>query len=394
MSGNALRKRKKPFVQVPSSTIRDKRLSFRARGVLAYLLDLPEGWDVRSEVIAADGKEGRDAVRKALAELGQFGYYRLERRQHPNGKFSMGTAVSEEPVTQWAEEFAEFSGKAVPCIEQQDGTYKVKRADGRLTDDGFDIPPPPEPATDEIGEGDVPGGETGDGFSGAGFPGTGSTEDGFSGAGEPGAGFPVAGSPDAGDPGPFNKTETPDRDTDSEEPPSSAPPRSDGPESLDSQPQLRLVDNVEDAQDDEPATSATGKGRRGTGKAPKTTTKAAKSGKAKVERTPEEQARFDAADTIAHGWWDDYCPSHRIPVTGSSRFPGFRKFIEEFLESGCTGNEIKHGLVTVGQAWPSRTALEKAITARRGHQPPGAGHGTANVHHEAKAAKSLATVFE
>lgn len=33
-----LRKRQTPFVQVPSTTIRDKRLSFRARGILAYPL--------------------------------------------------------------------------------------------------------------------------------------------------------------------------------------------------------------------------------------------------------------------------------------------------------------------------------------------------------------------
>ncbi|WP_433542106.1 hypothetical protein ACQP10_38110 (plasmid) [Streptosporangium sandarakinum] len=192
-----LRKRQSRFVQIPSSTIRDKRLSFRARGILAYLLDMPDDWDVRSEVIAADGKEGREAVRTALRELGVQGYYRLERRQLRDGTWEMGTAVSEEPVPDWAAQWAEAGGGAVTVIEQKDGTFKVQRKDGRLTGDGFDKPAPPTPATiDDID--DESAGDTEDRFPGPGFP---------------GAGFPDVGSPDSGFPGVFNKTETHDRDT-------------------------------------------------------------------------------------------------------------------------------------------------------------------------------------
>lgn len=49
-------------------------LSFRARGVLLHLLKLPDGTRLDSSRIAADGTEGRDAVRNALVELEQLGY--------------------------------------------------------------------------------------------------------------------------------------------------------------------------------------------------------------------------------------------------------------------------------------------------------------------------------
>lgn len=211
-SGGLRKRRVHRFVQIPSATIRDKELSFRARGVLAYLLDMPDGWDVKSEVVAREGKEGREAIRTAFHELGARGYYRLERRQMLDGTFGMGTAISEEPVAQWASDYAEYDGKAVPCVQQADGSFRIKHKDGTLTDDGFPaaaVDGSPEPPDD-----DPSGGQnTGDGFSGPGFPGSGA----------PGPGAPDSGAPDSGSSGALSSTQTEDRDT--EEDFSSAPLR-------------------------------------------------------------------------------------------------------------------------------------------------------------------------
>ena len=49
-------------------------LSFRARGVLLHLLELPAGTRLDSVRIAAAGSEGRDAIRNALVELQDLGY--------------------------------------------------------------------------------------------------------------------------------------------------------------------------------------------------------------------------------------------------------------------------------------------------------------------------------
>jgi hypothetical protein len=62
-----LRKRAHNYLHVPSATVADGRLSFKARGILAYLLDKPAGWDVRSVAIAADSPDGKAAVRPGCA---------------------------------------------------------------------------------------------------------------------------------------------------------------------------------------------------------------------------------------------------------------------------------------------------------------------------------------
>lgn len=54
--------------------LRDKRLSFRARGILAMMLTLPPNWQTHAEWIEEMGTEGREAIRTALNELEALGY--------------------------------------------------------------------------------------------------------------------------------------------------------------------------------------------------------------------------------------------------------------------------------------------------------------------------------
>jgi hypothetical protein len=158
MTRGGLRKRTPPRSSVPRSTTRDTSISFRALGVLLYVLDQPNGWVVRAAQLAGEGRradgtnpagkphrrEGRDAIRTVLmGELAPAGYYRLERRRLRDGTIAMGTAVSEEPLDSWAEQWRLFGGDAVPCIEQTDGTFMIRYPDGSLHPDDF---PPPESA--------------------------------------------------------------------------------------------------------------------------------------------------------------------------------------------------------------------------------------------------------
>ncbi|MCX4976421.1 hypothetical protein [Streptomyces sp. NBC_00620] len=135
--------RRAHYVHVESATVRDARITFRALGLLTYLLDQSEDWKVRSEQLSkGEGREGRDAVRKALHELAAHGYYRLERRQFRNGQRAMGTAISEFPVEQWAADYQTFDKKLdIPVVEQGDSTYLVAYPDGTFGADGFELAP-------------------------------------------------------------------------------------------------------------------------------------------------------------------------------------------------------------------------------------------------------------
>jgi len=62
------------FVVIANATVQDERLSWEARGLLAYLLSLPSDWEIRVSHLVKQGSAGRDAVRRMLRELQTFGY--------------------------------------------------------------------------------------------------------------------------------------------------------------------------------------------------------------------------------------------------------------------------------------------------------------------------------
>lgn len=67
-------KRRDRFVVIGNETIRDRRLSYKARGILAYLLSLPDNWRISSQYLSTVAPDGRDAVRTGLQELEATGY--------------------------------------------------------------------------------------------------------------------------------------------------------------------------------------------------------------------------------------------------------------------------------------------------------------------------------
>lgn len=84
------------FTQVSNTVLNDKYLSFKAKGVYAYLYSKPDGWDFSGERICKDSKDGRKAVYSALKELEHAGY--LQRKKDSSGK--IGYIIGIEPVAQ------------------------------------------------------------------------------------------------------------------------------------------------------------------------------------------------------------------------------------------------------------------------------------------------------
>lgn len=89
------------FTTLRNAVLRDRRLSFRARGVLAFILSQPPDWQVTAEALAdeSDG-EGRDAVRTALKEIETAGYMTRSRIQVDGGRWRTDVVVQEEPAAE------------------------------------------------------------------------------------------------------------------------------------------------------------------------------------------------------------------------------------------------------------------------------------------------------
>ncbi|NMD97085.1 replication protein [Rhodococcus sp. BL-253-APC-6A1W] len=86
------------FTILSNAVINDDRLSFRARGVLTWLLSKPDDWHTRADSIAAQSpKEGRDSIRSALRELAELGYLVREKIQNELGQWITIQTIHEEP---------------------------------------------------------------------------------------------------------------------------------------------------------------------------------------------------------------------------------------------------------------------------------------------------------
>jgi len=82
------------FAQIPNEALRDQRLSYRARGMLAEILSRPDDWSTSAAAIAAQarqmrgaGGEGLWSVLAAFAELEASGYLQRPRLRGPRGQW-------------------------------------------------------------------------------------------------------------------------------------------------------------------------------------------------------------------------------------------------------------------------------------------------------------------
>lgn len=87
-----------PYFMHRRETAQDSRLSFSARGVLAYLLSKPDDWIVDRDDLMKEGDIGRDKMNNIIAELKKHGYLKRERLRDAEGKWT-GSAyiVYEDP---------------------------------------------------------------------------------------------------------------------------------------------------------------------------------------------------------------------------------------------------------------------------------------------------------
>lgn len=72
------------FTQVSNNILKDNRLTWKAKGVFAYLYSKPDDWDFSTERMKFDSFDGREALLSGLKELEILGY--LQRKRFSSGK--------------------------------------------------------------------------------------------------------------------------------------------------------------------------------------------------------------------------------------------------------------------------------------------------------------------
>lgn len=89
--------RANPYAQIHRGVLEDSRLSWAARGVMAYLLAKPDNWVVQPGDLQRNGRCGRDAIRSIFKELEDCGYLLRHRVNHSSGQFGWTYRVYESP---------------------------------------------------------------------------------------------------------------------------------------------------------------------------------------------------------------------------------------------------------------------------------------------------------
>ncbi|MFI6154217.1 hypothetical protein ACIBCA_16205 [Kitasatospora sp. NPDC051170] len=85
------------FTVLPNCMLQYRQLSYTARGLLADLLSRPDGWREDGRHMADSSPQGRGAIRKALKELTDAGFYRVEKIRMPDGTIITETHVYDTP---------------------------------------------------------------------------------------------------------------------------------------------------------------------------------------------------------------------------------------------------------------------------------------------------------
>lgn len=106
----------KDYTVINNTSIRDDRLSWKAKAIHVFMLSKPDDWNFHNEEIAKWAKDGIDSFNSGLKELKKHGYVRKERRQGEDGKFDWVTVVYEVP--QVVEPYPEKPSMEKPLMDK------------------------------------------------------------------------------------------------------------------------------------------------------------------------------------------------------------------------------------------------------------------------------------
>ena len=75
------------FAMIPNSTLADERLSWKAKGLLCYLLSLPYDWEVYTSEVVKHATDGVNSLTSGLNELMEFKYIHRSKIRGEKGRY-------------------------------------------------------------------------------------------------------------------------------------------------------------------------------------------------------------------------------------------------------------------------------------------------------------------
>lgn len=112
----------KNYTVMSNYHFRDKRLSFKAKGILSFMLSLPDDWDYSVQGLITTAKDGRDSITTGLKELEHYGYLKREPIREKGIIKDWNYIIFEQPTSENAENTQLEPDTENPKVENEPDT--------------------------------------------------------------------------------------------------------------------------------------------------------------------------------------------------------------------------------------------------------------------------------
>lgn len=117
-----------PYVMLNKEFLNNQDLSLKAKGLLAYLLSLPDDWQIYESEIVKHHSDGKDSLRSAIKELIDSGYILRERIRNEKGQLQGSNyLVYEVPTYSGKSNIGKPATTNNNITNKQTGKYKHQR---------------------------------------------------------------------------------------------------------------------------------------------------------------------------------------------------------------------------------------------------------------------------
>lgn len=137
---NNFKKQVIPFTQVPNSLLYDPDISFKAKGLWAYMSAKPDGWNFSADRIATETKEERKAILAGLKELSGAGYITAKKLKDGRIEYTLHWEVVRTSMSEPELENLKPSSNAKPnepIVDVSSMKIRPKRSDYK-TDEEYE----------------------------------------------------------------------------------------------------------------------------------------------------------------------------------------------------------------------------------------------------------------
>lgn len=114
-----------PYVIMNKTGLEDKRLSWKAKGILGYLLGQPDDWQIRMSHLVKQSTDGELSLKKGIQELKKYGYV-VRVAVRSDGKIDRWeTWVNEIPLSTPIPGFIHISCEKLECFRKEGRLFYI-----------------------------------------------------------------------------------------------------------------------------------------------------------------------------------------------------------------------------------------------------------------------------